>query len=128
MPMPVPAGQARHWTATAPAKECCCVNDKSQSGGNASDLPDIPDLAGTPDLLNTLVRSQTEAVTQFLGQILPGVGSELPDPSEAAHWLDVGKRLQTMLIDFQAEQASRVSSPPHHYTDTRKWMETVESW
>ena len=104
------------------------MNDKSPSGGNTPDLPDTTDLPHAPDFLNNLLRSQAQAVTQVLGGILPGVGGELPAPAEAAHWLDVGKRLQTMLIDFQAEQASRVSSPPHHYADTRKWMETVESW
>lgn len=97
------------------------MKDKSQSSGSTPDLPQAP------DLLNTLLRSQAEAVTQLLGQVVPGAGGELPDASEAAHWLEVGKRLQTMLLDFQAEQAGRIASTPH-YADAGKWLETVEGW
>lgn len=91
----------------------------------------------TPDLLNTLIQTQAAAVTQLLGQFLPATlagkqgdakAGAAADPIDAAHWMDVGQRLQTMWLDFQADQASRAASPPAHFSDPAKWLATVEGW
>ena len=89
------------------------MNDKSQSGGD------------TPDLLGTLIQTQTAAVTQLLGQFMPTAPGNAAD---TAHWMDVGQRLQSMWLDFQADQASRATKPPAHFADPAKWLATVEGW
>lgn len=91
-----------------------------------SDQPHQEDAA--TDVVIQLLRSQGELTQQFVGTLLPGTQAGFPDADEAAHWAEVGQRMQQMWLDFQSEQMEKAVASPSHYSDPGKWLATLEGW
>jgi polyhydroxyalkanoate synthase len=50
-------------------------------------------------------------------------------PEEAAHWAEIMGKLQTMWIEFQGEQAARITaSTPKSLSDPAGWIGMMEGW
>ncbi len=84
---------------------------------------------GNADAFSDMITKQSEAALALFGQFLPGANNAaMPDAGVAAQWTEVAQRLQSMWLDFQAEQARKPSGPPAHYTDPAYWLSMIEGW
>ncbi len=87
---------------------------------------DTKSQADAGDLLNEMVRAQSEAMTTFFGQLTPAQ----PDGPDAAKsdfpWADVVQKICSLWSEHQAEQAGMAVKRPSHYSDPAKWMATAE--
>lgn len=83
---------------------------------------------GAPEVFADMLREQSEAALELVGQFLPGLKPGPADPGDAAHWADIARRLQAMWLEFQAEQALKAASNPAHYTDPAQWLAMIEAW
>ena len=91
--------------------------DQSQAGG------------GTLDVLVNAFRAQSGAVIELMTQLMPTTQAALAEAGDSAHWTQVMQRLQTMWIEFQADQANRaVNASPANFTDPAKLLALAEGW
>ena len=88
--------------------------------------------SGLPTLFADMLRAQTDATTQLMGQmmghLLPGTPPGADDATKTAGWADVARRMQAMWLDFQTGAAANAAAPAAHYTDPAKLIALVESW
>ena len=83
----------------------------------------------TPDSLTALFTDMltlpNQIAQQTLAMLLPALQAPLTDPAEAAHWAEVAAKLQTMWLEFQAEQALKAAATP---PDPSQWLSRLEGW
>jgi polyhydroxyalkanoate synthase len=93
-------------------------------------MADQSGTAGGPaEAFAEIVRAQTDAMADLFAQIVPGTPAPLAQAGDAAaHWAEVGQRMQAMWLDFQADQLGKAASPPAHYSDPARLMALMESW
>ena len=70
---------------------------------------------------------------------MPGTGSEqllallpaalpITEPEDAAHWAEVAARMQAMWLDFEAEQAMKVTSEKNPWINPAHWLSLLDGW
>ena len=108
---------------------------------DANTTTEAPKAADTESPLADLIRLQGEMAQAMMGQFLPvaasamaapaSLPSALTEPEEAAHWGEVATKMQTMWMEYQAEQALKLAASPA-MTDPTQWlgkaMEQIEQW
>ncbi|WP_067736822.1 PHA/PHB synthase family protein [Novosphingobium naphthalenivorans] len=77
------------------------------------------------DLMNDVVRTQTENMATLFGALMPASGK--PDPDAAVQWAKIAARMQSLWTDYQVEQIGKVTDSPPHYADPVKWIATAEA-
>ncbi|PEQ13030.1 class I poly(R)-hydroxyalkanoic acid synthase [Novosphingobium sp. PC22D] len=76
------------------------------------------------DALSGLLKTQADTVTTLFGSLSQGKDAA----AEATiQWAEVAGKLQSMLFDFQVEQAEKATGASSHYTDPAKWIATAEA-
>ncbi len=84
------------------------------------------------DILAQLLRTQTDMAKAFLGQLLPGMTVTEGEAADAAHWTEIGQRLQQMWLAFQAEQAQASAAAPAgpvaYFSDPGRWLAAAQGW
>ncbi|MEO7246859.1 MAG: class I poly(R)-hydroxyalkanoic acid synthase, partial [Novosphingobium sp.] len=72
----------------------------------------------------------TQAMFGQFGQMMASPGpmqAPLSDPADIAQWAQVGQKLQTLWLDFQASETLK-ADPPKQLTDPAEWLKLVEGW
>lgn len=77
------------------------------------------------DLMNDVLRAQTENMATLFGSLMPASGKA--DPESAVQWAKIAARMQSLWTDYQVEQISKVTGSPPHYADPVKWIATAEA-
>ena len=83
------------------------------------------DLAGA---IGDFMKLQTDFTRAMLGPLAPPALGAVADPQEAVHWAGVVQRLQAMWLDYQAEQAARLSSDTKGFGDFAQIAGIVQGW
>lgn len=80
-------------------------------------------------LMATMIKLPGEAGRQWLGQVMPGLSLPFSGPEEATHWAEIMGKLQTMWIEFQSEQAAKITSAtPKSLSGPAGWIGMMEGW
>ncbi|MCJ2178454.1 PHA/PHB synthase family protein [Novosphingobium album (ex Hu et al. 2023)] len=77
------------------------------------------------DLMNDVLRTQTENMATLFGSLMPAAGKA--DPDSAVQWAKIAARMQSLWTDYQVEQIGKVTDSPPHYADPVKWIATAEA-
>ncbi|MCJ2188026.1 PHA/PHB synthase family protein [Novosphingobium beihaiensis] len=77
------------------------------------------------DLMNDVLRTQTETVATLFGALMPADGA--PEAENAVQWAQIAARMQSLWTDYQVEQLGKVKDNPPHYADPVKWIATAEA-
>ncbi|MCT2397990.1 PHA/PHB synthase family protein [Novosphingobium mangrovi (ex Huang et al. 2023)] len=77
------------------------------------------------DLLNDVLRSQTESLTTLFGALAPADG--VPKAETAVQWAQIAARMQSIWTEYQLEQLGKAKDNPPHYADPVKWIATAEA-
>ena len=91
-------------------------------------MTDTPRGGDAAELFAELFVKQAEAVAGMFGRLPPLASEAMDDAGQAAHWLDVAKRLQTMWLDFQTEQRGRAGQAIGGFGDAGKLLTLAEGW
>ena len=76
---------------------------------------------GSPETFAEMMSAQGKAAAELLDSIMPS-------PAESVPWVDIAGRLQSMWLEFAAEQATKTGELPGHYVDPGKWLAVLEGW
>lgn len=77
------------------------------------------------DLLNTVLRGQTESMATLFGALVPAEGT--PEAEATVQWAQVAARMHAIWTDYQVEQIGKASDGLPHYADPMKWVATAEA-
>ena len=98
---------------------------------------DTATAAGFPDLMADLVRLTSDLAPRLVGELLPAAAAMPVGAEDAAHWAQVAAQLQTMWLEFQAEQALKSAAAPAlplglplavPLGDPAQWLGVMDSW
>ncbi|MDE2302322.1 MAG: class I poly(R)-hydroxyalkanoic acid synthase [Sphingomonadales bacterium] len=76
-------------------------------------------------MMAQLVELTSQWAPWLLGEMLPAATEPLAGAEDAAHWAEVGAKLQAMWLEFQAEQALKAAPG---LADPRQWLKAMEGW
>ncbi len=82
-------------------------------------------------MIDTMVKLPTQAGQQWLDSVMPGLSLPFSSPQDAAHWAEIMGKLQTMWLDFQNEQARKLTAEKPAIptmSDPASWMGLMEGW
>jgi polyhydroxyalkanoate synthase len=80
-------------------------------------------------LMETMIKLPGEAGRQWLDSMMPGLSLPFSSPEEAGHWTEIMGRLQAMWLDFQTEQAAKLTaSTPKSLSDPASWIGMMDGW
>lgn len=79
-------------------------------------------------VIEDLFRLQSEAMQALFTPFLPTPQTKAPDPGEIPHWALSGAKLQSMWVDFLAEQSAQAEPVWARLAEGTRWQALVDDW